>query len=145
MDRRRQRRSCCGKQADGALLFHQAEQSKNPLVKQIPICRTVKAAADRIVGGCAILCRDHSVVMRCAKSMIPCRNTSNGVNVVCEGSPSRLGQVRRVCLGITIRPRSSIRRTIPVAFIYTFLLKLQIVLIVSVIVGEIYCRIYYFK
>ena len=81
----------------------------------IPICRTVKAAADRIVGGCAILCRDYSVVMRCAKSMIPCRNMSNGVNVFSSGSPSRMRRVRRISLGMTIRPRSSTRRTIPVA------------------------------
>ena len=41
--------------------------------------------------------------------------------------------------------RASIRRTIPVAFIYTFLHKLQIVLLLSVIVGEIYRMIYYLE
>ena len=40
-----------------------------------------------------------------------------------------------------IIPQSSILRTIPVDFIYTFLPKLQIVLLLSVFVGEIYrCR-----
>ena len=50
------------------------------------------------------------------------QNLSEGVNVVCDGSPSRMRMVRRISLGITTRPKSSIRRTIPVAFIYTFLL-----------------------
>ena len=39
-------------------------------------------------------------------------------NVFREGSPSRMRIVLRISLGITIRPRSSILRTIPVAFIY---------------------------
>ena len=39
------------------------------------------------------------------------------VNVVHSGAPSRRRMVRRSSLGITTRPRSSIRRTIPVAFI----------------------------
>ncbi len=39
------------------------------------------------------------------------------VNVVSKGSPSRIRIVRRISFGITTRPRSSIRRTIPVAFI----------------------------
>lgn len=41
------------------------------------------------------------------------------VNVISNGSPSRIRIVRRISLGITTRPRSSMRRTIPVAFIYT--------------------------
>ena len=49
--------------------------------------------------------------------MIPCRNKSNDVNVVSEGSPSRLGRVLLISLGITIRPRSSTLLTMPVAFI----------------------------
>lgn len=40
------------------------------------------------------------------------------VNVVSNGSPSRIRMVLLISLGITTRPRSSIRRTIPVAFIY---------------------------
>ena len=44
---------------------------------------------------------------------------SSGVNIVNSGSPSRIRIVRRISLGITTRPRSSIRRTIPVAFIYS--------------------------
>lgn len=39
-------------------------------------------------------------------------------NVINNGSPSRIRMVRRISLGITTRPRSSMRRTIPVAFIY---------------------------
>ena len=39
-------------------------------------------------------------------------------NVINNGSPSRIRMVRRISLGMTTRPRSSIRRTIPVAFIY---------------------------
>ena len=43
---------------------------------------------------------------------------SSAVNDVNSGSPSRMRMVRRISLGMTTRPRSSIRRTIPVAFIY---------------------------
>ena len=39
-------------------------------------------------------------------------------NVINNGSPSRIRMVRRISLGMTTRPRSSIRLTIPVAFIY---------------------------
>lgn len=39
------------------------------------------------------------------------------VNVIQRGSPSRIRSVRRISLGTTIRPRSSILRTMPVAFI----------------------------
>lgn len=42
-------------------------------------------------------------------------------NVIYDGSPSRIRIVRRISLGITILPKSSILRTIPVAFIYIFL------------------------
>ena len=41
-----------------------------------------------------------------------------GVNVICAGSPSRIRIVRRISFGITTRPRSSIRLTIPVAFMF---------------------------
>ena len=46
------------------------------------------------------------------------QNPSIGVNVVCEGSPSRILKVRRISLGITILPKSSTLLTTPVAFIY---------------------------
>ena len=46
------------------------------------------------------------------------QNRSIGVNVVCEGSPSRILSVLLISLGITIRPRSSTLLTMPVAFIY---------------------------
>ena len=43
------------------------------------------------------------------------QNLSIGVNVVSSGSPSRIRMVRRISLGITTLPKSSTRRTIPVA------------------------------
>ena len=48
---------------------------------------------------------------------MPKRNFSDTVNDVCKGSPSRIRMVRRISLGITTLPRSSILLTIPVAFI----------------------------
>lgn len=50
--------------------------------------------------------------------IIPKQNRSHGSNVICDGSPSRIRIVRRISLGMTTRPRSSILRTIPVAFIF---------------------------
>ena len=44
-----------------------------------------------------------------------------GVNIISVGSPSRMRMVRRISLGMTTRPRSSMRRTIPVAFIFILL------------------------
>ena len=51
------------------------------------------------------------------RSSIAKQNLSHGANVICDGSPSRMRMVRRISLGMTTRPRSSMRRTIPVAFI----------------------------
>ena len=59
---------------------------------------------------------------RFAKSSIAKQNRSHRVNVVCDGSPSRIRMVRRISLGITTLPRSSIRLTMPVAFIFNILL-----------------------
>ena len=53
------------------------------------------------------------------------QNCSHRANVICDGSPSRIFRVRRISLGMTTRPRSSMRRTIPVAFISVFLRFLQ--------------------
>ena len=50
------------------------------------------------------------------------QNFSHGDNVVSDGSPSRIRMVRRISFGMTTLPRSSILLTIPVAFIYFFLL-----------------------
>ena len=55
--------------------------------------------------------------IRFSSPSTPAQNRSHGSNVVCNGSPSRIRIVRRISLGITTRPRSSMRRTIPVAFI----------------------------
>ena len=46
------------------------------------------------------------------------QNLSIGVNVVSEGSPSRIFRVLLISLGITILPKSSTLLTMPVAFIY---------------------------
>ena len=52
------------------------------------------------------------------------------VNVVNGGSPSRIRMVLRISLGMTTRPKSSMRRTIPVAFIVfkTFQLWVELAL-----------------
>ena len=44
-----------------------------------------------------------------------------------SGVQNLLLMVRRISLGMTTRPRSSMRRTIPVAFIYNFLLRYHLV------------------
>ena len=58
-----------------------------------------------------------------AKSNIEKQYFSHRVNDVCNGSPSRMRRVLRISFGITIRPRSSTRRTMPVAFIISSPLK----------------------
>lgn len=58
-----------------------------------------------------------------AKSNIEKQYFSHRVNDVCNGSPSRIRSVLRISLGITIRPRSSTRRTMPVAFMLSSPLK----------------------
>ena len=60
----------------------------------------------------------HCAVILCARLCIAQQKMSIGVNVVNEGSPSRILRVLRISLGITIRPRSSTLLTMPVAFIY---------------------------
>ena len=57
------------------------------------------------------------LLIRALSLSIMATNLCTGVNVISSGSPSRIRMVRRISLGITTRPRSSIRRTIPVAFI----------------------------
>ena len=59
------------------------------------------------------------------RSSMAKQNLSHGDNVVSDGSPSRIRMVRRISLGITTLPRSSILLTIPVAFMYFFLLLFQ--------------------
>ena len=63
--------------------------------------------------------------LRLAKSNIPKQYFSHGVNDVSDGSPSRIRRVRRISFGMTILPRSSTRRTMPVAFIVYPLLVLH--------------------
>lgn len=55
-----------------------------------------------------------------AKSNIEKQNFSRRVNDVCNGSPSRIRRVLLISFGMTILPRSSTRRTMPVAFIILF-------------------------
>ena len=50
----------------------------------------------------------------------PSIKISSFVNVISSGSPSRMRMVRRISLGITTRPRSSMRLTMPVAFTVSF-------------------------
>ena len=57
----------------------------------------------------------HLAVILSTTLCIARQNLSKGVNVVCEGSPSRMRKLRRISFGITTLPKSSIRRTIPVA------------------------------
>ena len=59
----------------------------------------------------------YSRPTRLANSNKAIQNLCQFFNVICDGSPSRIRRVRRISLGITTRPRSSILRTIPVAFI----------------------------
>ena len=51
------------------------------------------------------------------KSNIAKANLCHCFNVVSDGSPSRMRSVLLISFGITTRPKSSIRLTIPVAFI----------------------------
>ena len=60
--------------------------------------------------------------LRLAKSNMEKQYFCQFSNVVCEGSPSRILIVLRNSFGITTLPRSSMRRTIPVAFIFKNLL-----------------------
>lgn len=60
----------------------------------------------------------YSHPRRLARSPIAKQNLSHRANVICDGSPSRIRRVRRISFGMTIRPRSSMRLTMPVAFIY---------------------------
>ena len=58
-----------------------------------------------------------------AKPNIEKQYISHRVNDVCNGSPSRIRRVLRISFGMTILPRSSTRRTMPVAFIFFSPLK----------------------
>ena len=53
----------------------------------------------------------------CVKLVTKAAFISVSNNVVNRGSDSRILNVFRISFGITTRPKSSIRRTIPVAFI----------------------------
>lgn len=62
----------------------------------------------------------YSNPIRLANSNKAIQNSCQFFNVICDGSPSRIRRVRRISFGITTRPRSSILRTIPVAFMVLF-------------------------
>ena len=66
------------------------------------------------------------------------QNLSKGVNVVSRGSPSLIRIVLRISLGITTRPKSTILRTIPVAFIYKNSFVDLITLLLSVNKGVLF-------
>lgn len=61
----------------------------------------------------------------------------SGVNVFCDGSPSRILIVLRISLGMTTLPRSSILLTIPVAFIILTPLFARFANIVFAVFSEI--------
>jgi len=74
------------------------------------------------------------------RSSIAKINLFSNVNVVCDGSPSRILMVLLISLGITTRPRSSILLTIPVAFIYIKSPCIyRFVMLVSAKEGDLYC------
>lgn len=83
-------------------------------------CLCLQFHSSRIptVRACIFVAMYYSHPCRLAKSLMAKQNCSHRANVICDGSPSRIRMVRRISLGITTRPRSSMRRTIPVAFIY---------------------------
>ena len=60
---------------------------------------------------------------------------------ISSGSPSLIRIVLRISFGITTRPKSSIRRTIPVAFMVSFPPFFQIVSLVSAPAAKIYKKI----
>ena len=77
-------------------------------------CRATKTAA------CAIRLRYlyiHFPMYRSFADSSPIQNTKSCVNVFSEGSPSRKRMVLHISFGMETRPKSSILRTIPVAFI----------------------------
>ena len=57
------------------------------------------------------------------------------VNVISNGSPSRILIVLRISFGITTRPKSSILLTIPVAFIYKLLLLFKFTILLCAVRG----------
>ena len=67
----------------------------------------------------AVRCIHFPMYLSAADST-PIQNRISCVNVISEGSPILIRSVRRISFGMTIRPRSSIRLTIPVAFILLF-------------------------
>ena len=89
----------------------------------------------------------NSVNMYCsspillAKSNIEKLNFCQVSNVVCDGSPSRMRMVRRISLGMTTRPKSSIRRTIPVAFIFKNLLRFYLLSRIVFAGGLALCKV----
>ena len=79
---------------------------------------------------------------RLARSNIEKQNFSHRVNDVCNGSPSRIRIVRRISFGITTLPRSSMRLTIPVAFI-SMILRIFVVRLYSLQYCKKYVEIRY--
>jgi len=65
----------------------------------------------------SILHYSYHHLARLPNPFIAKQNLSQLFHVISNGSPSRILSVRRISLGITTLPSSSIRRTIPVALI----------------------------
>ena len=72
------------------------------------------------------ICRNYPMYLLPASSCIPEQNAKSCVNVISEGSPILIRSVRRISFGMTIRPRSSILLTIPVAFILCLLFMVSL-------------------
>lgn len=68
-----------------------------------------------------VIFQSHILLPKERNAYVNFMRFSVGVNVISGGSPSWIRIVRRISFGITIRPRSSILLTIPVAFIFIFL------------------------
>ena len=98
-----------------------------PAHMQLLVCVSLawRDGNQSVIGLCKQRVRHRLQVFhrRLAKSNIEKQYFSHCVNDVCNGSPSRILRVRLISFGITILPRSSTRRTMPVAFIVSSPLK----------------------
>ena len=81
-------------------------------------CHCCYAHFRRLGSGCAETGSQRDYVCSCSSNCPSLSRTLHHVNIISDGSPSRMRMVRLISLGMTTLPRSSIRLTMPVAFIY---------------------------
>ena len=107
-------------------------------------CLCLQFHSSRIptVRACIFVAMYYSHPCRLAKSLMAKQNCSHRANVICDGSPSRIRIVRRISFGITTLPRSSMRLTIPVAFI-SMILRIFVVRLYSLQYCKKYVEIRY--